>query len=235
MKKASEVTSLLGSGLPVPLARNPLVWDLRLSAMANMQEIEYRMHEHTQRLPVGCEFDEAAIMVPTWEVRDRLFTELEMAGWNIFNQAADLVHTSPFGTRYTVEYTFFQHPNKKYRFEVMMLGRPALDGEAGFSPLHQALWTPSGKTPTWESSAELPVAHLSFKPTMPKHSALLKGEELLSQRQRSYNRVIDHLRTYSYIHAQTCQSTYGVFSYWLYQDETRQLYVKPRINTRDAS
>lgn len=218
MKKANEVP-LFGTFPGVPYAKPPRYWDRRLPVAANLNVVKHQMSIYQKKLPEGCLFDEVAIMVPTLTVLDRVIMELTGAGWKVFNEAADVVYTNPFSTRYTVEYTFLAHRDQSFRLEVMLLGQPASDSDFGFSPLHQALWAPNGQAPLWEDAAEMPIPHLSFKvPTG-----------------ITFGKCVDMLRDRSFLHAQTCQSTYGVFGYYLHQGAFRQLYVKPRVNTRDAS
>jgi len=207
----------------VPQAAEPFYWDRRLSVAANVGAIQHYINKYERMLPSSNLFDEAAIMVPNRAVEERLCNELTLGGWQEFNSAYDLVHTSPFGTRYIVTYKFYRHPAVPWRLEVMRLGHKATgDGLAGFSPLHQALWT-DGDTPAWEDWAELPVPHLSFKPV---------GQDA----GRAARRALDHMRNeMGFLLAQGCQSTYGEFWYLLHQDAPRQLYIKPRINRRDGA
>jgi hypothetical protein len=191
-------------------------WDRRLGTAANIHVIEDYMRQYSRYLPESCAFDEAAIMVPNTDARQGLAAELLMAGWENFNHAADLVFTNPLDTRYAVEYTFFRHPQKPYRLEVMLLGQPTQDGQTGFSPLHQALWH-EGKTPPWASQAELPIPHLSYK------VPYLTGAQ-----------AVDRLKDQGFIIAQACQSTYGRFWYTIKNDAKRKIYLKPRVNLRDV-
>lgn len=82
----------------------------------------------------------------------------------------------------------------------------------GLSPVH---WAILDRT----RSGALPVVHLSFKvPNMSAYEAVL-------------SRWHGHL-----LHAQSCTSSYGVFSYWAGQpvDGNPEVYLKPRINLRDT-
>lgn len=214
MKRASDIASLNEHRAGVPQITRPVYWDRRLGVHTNVHVLNDYMYQYAYALPNGAAFDEAAIMVPNHSVRNRVIDELREVKWEVFNEAADLVYANPFGTRYTVEYTFLQHPDRAWRLELMMLGRMTKGGEVGFSPLHQALWTPNGMAPAWEDSYELPVPHLSFKAVKPS--------------------VCEHMRDQDFILAQACQSTYGVFWYFLAGKTNRQIYIKPRINTRDA-
>ena len=206
----------------VPMMKNPLLWDRDLEVRANLSRLHRWMAHYEDRLPGKAEFDEAAIMVPSpWHV-EQLGNDLREAGWGWFNAASDLVYTSPFSTRYFVEYNFFRCDGVPYRLEVMCMSEGRMDGEPGFSPLHAALW-PNGVVPNSAGVRKFPVPHLSFKPYAYPNSTL----------QRQYAMTVDDLKIKGFIHAQTCQSTYGAFSYWIHQDAQVQLYVKPRINTRD--
>lgn len=219
MKEASDIREgLLGKYAEVPYATEPLWWDRRLGVPANLLTIRHYMEKYAPSIPAGCVFDEAAVMVPTPIVHEMLTKDLLAAGWELFNEAADLVFTNPFGTRYTVEYTFFRHLAWPFRIEVMLLGQPAgRDQLVGFSPLHQALWYPNGDRPNWASHAEFPIPHLSFK--------VAEGMK--------FGQATDLLRGSGFVPAQVCQSTYGVFGYFIHNDAMRQVYVKPRINRRD--
>jgi hypothetical protein len=228
MDKAQDIDLLLAKREGVPYGSDPLWWDRRLGVTVNVNTINAYMHENEHYLPEGCFFDEAAVMVPSKEARRMLANDLAFGGWEMFNSSADLVHANPFGTRYIVEYQFFRKAGVPWRLEVMLLGQGAnLDGNPGFSPLHQALWYPNGKTPTWAQHAELPIPHLSFKPEVGVVASLVG-------KARAVRLTLDHLREQGFLMAQACQSTYGEFWYMLDSHAKRQLYVKPRINTRDS-
>lgn len=209
---------LLEAARGVPLACRPLYWDRRLTVKANINTLQTYLHNHNKYLPPECFFDEVSVLVPGLGARESLVRDLMGDGWQVFNSATDLVFTNPFGTRYAVGYTFLRHPDFFWRIEVMEMDHKTRDGKYGFSPLHQALWYPEGTVPTWGEWAELPVPHLSFK--VPNR--------------RAFSGAVDHLREQGFIHAQTCQSTYGVFGYYVHQDAVRQIYVKPRVNVRDG-
>ena len=228
MERFRDIKNLSGRAEGVPYPTPPLYWDRRLPVVANLNAIESYMNKYRLYIPEGCAFDEAAIMVPNATVRTYLHSDLAQNGWERFNRAADLVHTNPFGTRYVVEYVFFRHPDKPYRIEVMLLGGLTEDGQTGFSPLHQALWHPDGIRPLWGEHSELPVPHLSFKP--PAETVAAVGAR------KAVRQVLDymlHRERSSFLMAQACQSSYGEFWYLLHQDANRQVYLKPRINTRD--
>jgi hypothetical protein len=142
--------------------------------------------------------------------------------WDYFNAAADTVFTTPFCTRYGVRYRFYRHPQFAYRLEVMTL-------REGFSPLHEALWVAhSGDKRT---DRRFPMPHLSYKP---ERTAKEAGGVELETLRRSYGRAVQHLEDNACIHVQSCQSTYGQFGYFIGNDTARQIYIKPRVNLRDA-
>lgn len=208
----------------VPTTREPLWWDTAVPVGDNLAVIDFEITKYQKYIPVGGgTIDEAAIMVGGYSAAHRLIAELNSAGWHHFNTAADLVYTNPFGTRYFVNYEFLQHRKWQYRLEVMFMGEGRIDGNPGFSPLHQALWHPNGVPGM--APLQYPIPHLSYKPP------LNAGYD---QARAAYSRAVAGLQANGLIHAQTCQSTYGTFGYYLPQDATRQLYLKPRVNTRDA-
>jgi hypothetical protein len=216
MKNVQEIPSINTTYPGVPYPGRPVHWDRRLGVAANINTIEAQMRHYVSYLPEGVAFDEAAVMVPNPDARDTLARDLLMAGWEQFNHAADLVFANPLETRYAVEYTFFRHPQKPYRLEVMLLGMPTKEGQTGFSPLHQSLWF-EGRTPSWASQAELPIPHLSYKP-------LLSGAQ-----------EVDRMHAQGFIIVQACQSTYGRFWYLHKNDAARRMYIKPRVNVRDQA
>lgn len=225
--KASNFQRLMGRYPGVPYTRTPLYWDTRLPIMTNVQVVEQYISEWSRLLPTDKHvIDEAAIMVPNREARGLLERDLGMAGWEPFNVAADIVHTNPLDTRYVVEYSFLRHPRRAWRLEVMLLGEQTMDGQTGFSPLHQSLWFPSGLTPDAAEWPELPVPHLSFKPLASAVAEL--GAE------KAVRRDVDYLTERGWLIAQACQSTYGQFWYLAKNDGYKSLYLKPRINLRDG-
>ena len=192
---------------------------------ANVSVIQGYISQYSRLLPVGLYIDEVAVMLPRGHFfLEQMIRDLEFQGWDHFNSAADLVLANPFGTRYVVEYNFLRHPVHPWRLELMQMGT-AEDGNTGFSPLHQALW-PNGQEPTWTDHATFPIPHLSFKP----HPDLVK--EMGAR--KAVRQAIDTVSVHGAIIAQACQSTYGEFWYLSPTDALRQLYLKPRINLRDA-
>lgn len=81
----------------------------------------------------------------------------------------------------------------------------------GTSPLHAPLVKQA-------EQFQVPVpVHLSFK---------CENEEV-------YQRSVYRLEQNDFEAAQRCRSTYGIFSYWKHPEF--DLYIKPRVNMRDAS
>lgn len=151
------------------------------------------------------EVDEIALLVEGEAELRQLWTALAALGWTQFNQARDAVKTSPILSKYEVSYTFFSHPDKPWRLEVMRLLN-------GYSPLHGAIARPLGSAPC------VPV-HASFK---------VAAEEFYAYARED----LDELGMFE---AQRCDSTYGRFSYWTNLDQSDAVpYLKPRVNLRDA-
>jgi hypothetical protein len=207
----------------VPFITPPLYWSRAASVPRNLARIQQHIADMYRKTatPEGEQpylIDEAAIMVPDPFQRSALTAQLEAAGWEQFNEAEDLVYTNPFGTRYFVAYRFFRHPEWPFRLEVMMPSMGS-DGRGGFSPLHTALWQPDG-WPLRRLQVEeaYPIPHLSFKvPDL-----------------KSFSVAVQYLKDKAFLHAMTCQSTYGAFGYYISNETYRQVYLKPRVNTRDA-
>jgi hypothetical protein len=206
------------SQLSIPPAMTPFYWEVA-SVNESCTNIHQQIQKYSQWLPIRCKIDEASVLVPAIADALDLADQLKACGWDQFNEAKDLVYTNPFGTHYRVNYWFFESPNWNWRLEVMHL--PA--GQ-GFSPLHQSLWK-GGTRPSSDGMARrFPMPHLSFK------ADGVGGMPI----QRAYSYACDVLQRHGLIHAQTCQSTYGAFGYYLPNDTRKQLYLKPRINLRDA-
>lgn len=173
-----------------------------------LEVAEAAVEEYTRRLRSHENYngfvDEIALLVETeGEVRE-LRQCLWMAGWLQFNTARDDVRTGPIRSRYEVEYNFFSHPDKIWRFEVMRITK-------GYSPLHGAIRKPVG--------GELCVpVHASFK----------------TYDEENYVYAREHLDGMGLFEAQRCDSTYGRFSYWTTVDQQDAVpYLKPRVNLRD--
>jgi len=202
----------------VPQETSPLWFDLSATMYDNLKTLDRWMAYYSGRLPRGIVIDEASILTRTETNMQNAAAYLREAGWEEFNTATDLVFTNPFGTRYTVEYRFFSNPHVFFRLELMRL-------TGGFSPLHRALLeAPRPNSMSW------PVPHLSFKPQR-RDLPVAAG---LQTWRGAYGEAVQYLRDNACIHAQSCQSTYGQFGYFLGNDAARQVYIKPRINLRDG-
>jgi hypothetical protein len=208
----------------VPMVKRPIYWVRDLPVSTNLNTLQLWVDEYKKWLPKGGAFiDEVSVLAPGgWQAR-KFVDNMVAHGWEQFNEASDIVFTNPFSTRYFVRYKFLRHPDWEWRIEVMFFDF-AEEGVRGFSPLHQALWLPDGTAPATTGVDMYPVPHLSFKVTP------VNGEQ---NPRASFSRAVGHLQERGFIHAQTCQSTYGVFGYYLPQDAERQLYLKPRLNLRD--
>jgi len=209
----------------VPAFRRPVVFNTEADMTANTLAISTWIAHYQNRLPKDAFIDEAAILVPDPWHRGELSIYLEANGWTAFNEDRDVVSTSPFGTRYCVDYRFFSHPDYGYRLEVMMLSSDAA-GIMGFSPLHQALWQPSGQSWNGLPVSRYPIPHLSFKAVKVQPEQTLRG---------AYSSAVQHMHDVACLHTMTCQSQYGVFGYFLGNDTMRQIYLKPRVNLRDEA
>lgn len=221
----SEFFQLTAEAYGVPAMRRPVYWNTSIPISANLMMVDAFVEEFSRYVPVDSVIDEAAIMVPSRWHANQLILNMGLDGWEHFNGADDLVFTNPFGTRYVVRYEFLRHPDHDYRLEVMYMGLGLREGGYGFSPLHQALWAPDGVAAITSGASQFPIPHLSFK---------AKNRVGDLQPRSAYSRAVAYLQAKGCIHAQTCQSTYGVFGYYLHQDTERQLYIKPRLNTRDG-
>lgn len=230
----------------VPFAHRPAFWDIEQPVSYNLDLIGEWCEWYSSRadlFPYGggvVPIDEAAILVPTTYHRDKLMRQLSDAGWEMFNEAQDLVFTNPFSTRYLVRYLFFRHGDYPFRLEVMMTDHGLNGSMNGFSPLHAALWN-EGRPNMNAGAHRFPIPHLSYKPRreivrLPAQvmaEAGLVASASLETPGRAFAREVDRLRGKGFIHAQTCQSTYGMFGYYIHQDADRQIYLKPRVNLRD--
>jgi hypothetical protein len=158
--------------------------------------------------------DEVALMFNSKaDVWHWLEEQLPKAGVELFNVAKDHVHTYPFHTEYDVHYYFLNTPGDYYRVECMAIGG------MGLSPLHEAIKYTARNNP----SGLKPTVHYSFK-------CRDEGE---------YGRVVQWLANAEFAHVQSCVSTYGLFSYWLLSEYVNpdgkfDVYLKPRVNTRDT-
>jgi hypothetical protein len=203
----------------VPSMHPPIYWDRNSSAERNLKMIDGWKNWQEERIGGNRFVDEVSILVPDPVHERLLMMDLRLAGWEVFNVAQDLVYTNPFGTRYFVQYAFLKSPLRQYRLEVMQMGAGVEDGEPGFSPLHASLWRPNGKPEYVHTSTRYPIPHFSYK---------------VADR-REYSREVSRLMAdQGFLHAQTCQSTYGAFGYYIHSHCPRSVYAKPRVNLRDT-
>jgi hypothetical protein len=222
--KVTEPTTLEVYTPDVPLLTRPVYWSTHLPVSVNLNTLQMWVDDYKKWLPVGgVTIDEASVLVPGAWHANMFVDNMKAHGWEHFNTSQDLVYTNPFGTRYFVRYEFLRHKDWDWRLEVMYFDATK-DGTRGFSPLHQALWSPDGVADL-RHQGTYPVPHLSFK--VPP----VNGEQ---QPTGAFSRAVGHLQMKGLIHAQTCQSTYGVFGYYIPNNAERQLYLKPRLNLRDA-
>jgi hypothetical protein len=192
---------------PTPIAAATPAW---LKAKSNAERF-------LQSVGINRPIDEIAVMFRDDESKMAWIRDaVSEPGVKMFNSAWDTVHTSPIPSRYDVEYDFLEAPGLGMRVEAMRIDR-------GISPLHQTL------DETWYNPTISPaspdlgmvVVHLSFKTTKDEYelnrAAMVSGGAEL---------------------VQACHSTYGQFSYYRVKDYDTweipsNLYIKPRINTRD--
>lgn len=203
----------------VPTERAPLWWNLDAPHQSNLDRMDRWIAHYDYALPLGHSIDEVAVQTMD---PGRMSDYLNRNEWEQFNDARDVVYTNPFGTRYSVSYRFFRHSAVRYRMEVMTMND-------GFSPLHQSLWEQTTRM-RGDNLDLLPVPHLSFKPNF--LSPITEGP-LPARRQ--YGKVVNHLVSKACLLAQACQSTYGVFGYFIGNETARQVYLKPRVNLRDQA
>lgn len=133
-------------------------------------------------------------------------------GVKMFNSAWDAVRTTPINSEYAVEYDFLEAD--------MLAGMrvEAMTVIGGNSPLHSSILNPYFN-PMIDSDVFRPgsVVHFSFK---------VPPEE--------YAEVLEKLNETPCAElAQSCESTYGAFSYWRVHEISNSTFLKPRINLRD--
>lgn len=148
--------------------------------------------------------DELAVMFKDEEaLLEFVRAAVRNVGYDLFNTAHDVVETWPIRSVYRVNYWFMTTPHG-YRLELMT----ASPG----SPLHDSIALRMG-----QNSAA--AVHASFKVDNEVDYAIVNGT-LLNE---------------GYEMAQRCQSSYGRFAYWTRtgREEGVELYLKPRLNTRD--
>lgn len=136
-------------------------------------------------------------------------------GFEYFNSSKAEVQTLPFHTAYNVMYHFVRTPFE-YRLEIM---HPLYQesGRGGFSPLHAAMWRPNG-APQGDNARAYPIVHMSYK--VPDVAA--------------YEQEVLWMQNVHAMAGMYCRSDYGHFSYWLPPHAENLVWLKPRVNTRDA-
>lgn len=150
--------------------------------------------------------DEIALLFPNEAASNHwIMDAILVDGVEHFNASWDRVRTQPFENEYRVRYDFLRFEGYDFRVEAMRLPYEEV------SPLHAPLRQESERH-------DMPVpVHLSFK----CHS------------EEEFNDVAERLSAHDdFWLAQACTSDYGVFTYWRHPD--CDLYIKPRMNQRDA-
>ena len=153
--------------------------------------------------------DEMALIFPSVSVLASWVRRLvARPGYELFNVAHDTVKASPIPAKYEVEYWFLRTPFD-YRLELMAVNN-------GYSPIHSAIQL----VPNADSLDIVVPVHASFKVAD-------------SMAYASANRT---LQREGWECAQKCDSSYGLFSYWMLNpDEEDGWFLKPRVNLRDRT
>ena len=154
----------------------------------------------------GVNVDEVAIMFRDPDaLRHWVEAAVRVPGVTLFNTAHDRVVTSPIPGQYDVHYWFLTVPEEYGGWRIeAMYAHPG-------SPLHDSLLRRM-------LDQEALVVHASFK---------CADEE-------EYGSANSVLARNGYALAQRCDSTYGRFSYWRLDEEEYTVFLKPRVNLRDA-
>lgn len=197
----------------VPWSRTPIA-----DGSPAWLKAKQRMQQFLFNNGITADIDEVAIMFHSAEDKAAFLRDaVSEKHVKHFNSADDFVHTSPIPSSYSVEYDFLEVTGLGMRVEAMYIDR-------GTSPLHDSLL--AGANPTINRGGtpwNMPiVVHFSFKTKKADYETVRAamvggGAELV----------------------QACHSTYGQFSYYRVptDDETGHshinVYLKPRINTRD--
>jgi hypothetical protein len=152
--------------------------------------------------------DEVALLLPDSQAGDEWFAQMLYRvgnrGITYFNRSEDVVECLPLPSRYSVRYDFFS-TELGVRLELLRM-------KDGFSPLHNLY-------DIHDRGRDAAIVHASFK--------VPNGLE--------YEETCSILRAHGWDLGQSCSSTYGEFSYWRKQgDEGSLLWLKPRVNLRDA-
>jgi hypothetical protein len=141
---------------------------------------------------------------------DFLNNAVSEPGVTMFNYAVDTVNTLPIMSEYTVEYCFLSVEDIGMRVECMYI-------DQGTSPLHDSLTSFHNPSLSSTPGFDEPVTvHFSFK-----------------TRADEYRDVTSAMRSAGAKQAQSCESTYGLFSYWRIEAGGDNLFLKPRVNKRD--
>lgn len=155
----------------------------------------------------GAFVDEVALQFKSREARQDFLDRAVMRDdIEHFNADEDWVQTSPISSRYRVRYDFLRIKGKQFRLECMEVLQ-------GISPLHIVKEQEIYRN-------EPAIVHVSFKVA----------------NRHEYKEIAESLESAGAVWAQGCASTYGIFSYWSIDGEPGLdgVYVKPRVNTRDA-
>jgi hypothetical protein len=124
----------------------------------------------------------------------------------MFNTSDDNVVTGPIESKYNVSYWFLNVRDQGFRVECMHINY-------GFSPVHMA------EIYRMQNDRDMPVAfHLSFK----------------CNDMKEYLEVMRQMEVDELDLVQSCTSDYGSFSYFNAREQGVGLYLKPRVNVRDA-
>lgn len=154
----------------------------------------------------GAFVDEVALMFGSTAARQRFLDRaVQHPDIEHFNADEDWVSTSPISSRYRVRYDFLRIKGKQFRLECMEVLQ-------GVSPLHAVV--DSGIVGDYPATV-----HVSFKVA----------------NRHDYKAIAGSLEEAGAVWAQGCLSTYGIFSYWSVEEPgLENVYVKPRVNVRDA-
>lgn len=150
--------------------------------------------------------DEAAVLFSSdVAVQDYISRAIMEPRVEHFNASYDKVTTKPIVSWYRARYDFLRVEGEEFRVECMAI----VDG---VSPLHAAK---RGEADRYSVGSAIPI-HLSYKVSS----------------ESDYEDAMKALAENGFTMAQDCESDYGRFSYWSHPD--MPLYIKPRVNLRDA-
>lgn len=131
-------------------------------------------------------------------------------GCLLFHSSDDEVSTLPVRSSYRVQYSFLSVPSMYLPLDHAPVRIEAMEITSGMSPLHERAFSAE----PFESAV-----HASFK---------CSSEEAYAEAQWA-------LKKAEFESVQRCTSSYGRFSYWFPlnpDEETSELFVKPRVNLR---